>query len=214
MANEFWEYKFPQRVQRPRESSPPDETWRFIQRKYVKKEFVPKNAIDPVTEYKESGSKKKTSKKPATPPTDDDSVSHKNAKVRAKKSGEKVDIKDLLDIDVSDQEKPKVVSKKETVSKSEMSWDLITPTTPAQPVQQPHPIQPSKLVNAWTNPQVNKYAAIDQMAYLIQFNSFNRNAYNPVPSYPLNSSFGGGVKKEVDSKVDTQFSDILPSDFI
>jgi hypothetical protein len=213
MANEFWEYKLPQGVQRPRESSSASETWRFIQRKYEKKEFVPKNVIDPAKEFKESGNKKKTpKKKPATPPTDDDSVTSKqNTKVRGKKPAEKVDIKDLLDIDVSEQEKPKVISKEEAIPVSEMPWDIFTLNTPAQPIQ---PVQPAKVVNKWTNPQVNKYAALDQMIYPAQFNSFNWNTYKPAPSYPTNCSFDEGVKKEVDSKVDTQFADILPNDFI
>ena len=51
IANDYWEYKLPAGFKRPVESSDPSTLWKFINDKYVKKLFAPKDAIDPVKEY-------------------------------------------------------------------------------------------------------------------------------------------------------------------
>lgn len=213
-ANDFWEYKLPQGVRKPKESSSADEAWRFIQRKYERREFVPNNAVDPVTEFKEPSTKKKIlKKKPATPPTDDDIVIEKTKK-KVKKQVEKVDIKDILDIDISGQEKQKPVVKNEITPKTEMLWDLFDSSAPIQPkVNQPQQVKAanSQPVNFFGNQQTNRFAAFDQMTYPIQCNSWN--ACRPAPCYPINTSFGAPVVKQK-VNVDNKFADILPSDFI
>lgn len=231
-ANEYWEYRLPKDFRRLKESSSADEVWRFIQRKYVRKEFVPKNAADPVTEYRESPKQKKPAKKkPATPSTDEDSANEntrkrvKNVEKKAEKV-EKVDIKDLLDIEIDGQEKPKVAAKEEA-PKTEMLWDLFdsnittqskvetvateTKTNTVQPVR----VEVKAAAKSFANPQFNRYAAFDQMAYPTQCNSFNWSAYNSIPSRPINYSFGvQKVEKRVENKLDSQFADLLPSDFL
>ncbi len=53
MANEYWEYKLPAGFRKPSESATNEELGKFINDKYVKRLYVPKNAIDPVHEYLE-----------------------------------------------------------------------------------------------------------------------------------------------------------------
>eukprot|EP00826_Nyctotherus_ovalis_P027731 TRINITY_DN216_c0_g1_i8.p1 TRINITY_DN216_c0_g1~~TRINITY_DN216_c0_g1_i8.p1 ORF type:complete len:245 (-),score=68.24 TRINITY_DN216_c0_g1_i8:228-962(-) len=239
-ANEYWEYKLPKDFRRLKESSSADEVWRFIQRKYVRKEFVPKNAADPVTEYKESPKQKKPSKKkPATPSTDEDSTNEntrkrvKNVEKKAEKvenKVEKVDIKDLLDIEIDGQEKPKVAAKEEA-PKTEMLWDLFdsnaatqskvetvgiaTNANAVQPVNVPVRVPVRAAAKSFINPQANRYAAFDQTAYPTQSSNFSWNAYNSIPSCPINYSFGvQKVEKRAENKLDSQFADLLPSDFL
>ncbi len=197
IANEYWEYKLPQGFKKPSENSPAEVAWKFIQDKYVRKSFVPKNAVDPAAEWREN---RTGGAKPATPPTDDDSVKSGSAKPKkghkkavvvepaeeiATEAAPKVDIKDLLDIEVGPKElAPAPAAKVELQSEL---WDLLdthksrsapvasAATLPA-PSQKPavppaassyKPAAASLQPGAYfySNPNPSRYAALDQLSH-------------------------------------------------
>lgn len=150
IANDYWEYKLPSSVKKPTESSAPEVAWQFIQNKYVKKLYAPKNTLDPVTEYKQnkiSGGKNKNKKE-----EEEDDVDIKK-EVPAKQKppvvvSPKINIDDLADIghiepNVQFDFEPKV-DEKVVVEKK-------VPTV--------NPVQ------FYTNPEPNKFSVFDQLSF-------------------------------------------------
>jgi hypothetical protein len=53
LVNDYWEYKLPSGFSKPSDQTPNRIIADFIRNKYVRKAYIPKNAVDPVTEYKQ-----------------------------------------------------------------------------------------------------------------------------------------------------------------
>ena len=51
MANKYWENKLTAGYMRPTETSGDEAVWEFVQEKYVKRSFAPKDELDPVKQY-------------------------------------------------------------------------------------------------------------------------------------------------------------------
>lgn len=240
--------------------------WKFIQDKYVRKCYVPKNAVDPASEYR----RQRTSGE--SDPSTDDSGEHtvKRAKPKREeihepekslkppkavkpvqaplfaeprkeeKKVEKVDLKDILDIDLGSNgsaaaTKPAPAAPKPAIQSD--IWDILGSGDGKPKVAKPEKKTESFLSNPlppastfYSCPQPNKYAALDQLnGPYSQFNS----AHNPYwLGTPQTGYVGGGAyvpsmpgafaplpvatkaaDKTAKGKLDSVFADILPSDF-
>ncbi len=226
-ANEFWEYKLPRGFQRPTETTSPEQVWQFIQNKYVKKCYAPKNAVDPAAEYREHGCVSRG-------PTEDSVCAHEESQPEPKpkrrtplkaetRPAPKVDVKELWDLDLAAGSKPAVSQQQSkpipvpaTAEAYKDLWGILEPNNdsnkrPApQQTEQRRP-QPTFGFQAPYNscPQAGRYAALDQVGTMGcgYWPGFGTNPiYNSPPTTVVAAA-------KVPEKSAGAFANLLPSDF-
>lgn len=231
----------PQGFNKPTENSSPEVMWKFIQDKYVRKLYVPKNALDPVSEYKEQLENPENIKKPSTPPTDDDSIKSTKINKKSKHVNEdknnveeitqkikKVDINQILDIDITGNSTKTVKPPQPIITSTETKpkiateiFDLFDNSKQVKPAPYSYPAQNvQQFVNNY------KYSAFDQLAQpkipqMYPMPQNNLSWANPLPQAPLRPAnfyvapLNAPIPvNEVKPKkeLDKVFADILPKD--
>ena len=123
ILNEYWEFKLD--FEKPKQCSQADEVWKFIQNKYVKKMYVPKNVADPATEFRngstehESHDLNETRRPKKVHKIKEIPIEKKSAIQEVKTSK---DINDILDIDFGTKENINLEAKSK--SKIDSYWGI------------------------------------------------------------------------------------------